>query len=262
MVQTKKNPYTKATILITTFALLTTTTIGIQVATNSARAQTPCDNGAITHSNTTIRPVILVHGYFEDSSIWSEWERLLKADGIPFCTVTFHNSDDSCGSAADHAQELAQIVKQVKSMTGQSQVNIVGHSKGGLDARVYLANNLGSSDVANLIMIGTPNAGTVAADVDAGFGSLDWCIPAKYDLTTLASAIRARQNIHTNYYTIAGDCLSIYSGVIPGPDDGIVPVSSVESLSYATSLGHTHDCHWILFGNAEFRLAEPILTSG
>ena len=37
-------------------------------------------------------------------------------------------------------------------------MNIVGHSKGGLDARVYLSN--GTHDVANLIMIGAPNAGS------------------------------------------------------------------------------------------------------
>ena len=37
--------------------------------------------------------------------------------------------------------------------TGQNQVNIVGFSKGGLDARVYLANDLANDNVANLIMI-------------------------------------------------------------------------------------------------------------
>ena len=38
------------------------------------------------------------------------------------------------------------------------QINIVAYSKGGLEARAYLANNLSNNDVANLIMIGTPNA--------------------------------------------------------------------------------------------------------
>ena len=32
--------------------------------------------------------------------------------------------------------------------TGQDKVNIVGHSKGGLDARVYLADNITRNDVA------------------------------------------------------------------------------------------------------------------
>ena len=64
----------------------------------------------------------------------------------------------------DHAKELGQIIKEVKMKTGQDKVNIVGHSKGGLDARVYLADNITRNDVANLIMIGTPNAGSPIAD--------------------------------------------------------------------------------------------------
>jgi hypothetical protein len=40
---------------------------------------------------------------------------------------------------------------------------MVGHSKGGLDARVYLAKS-GTYDVANLIMIGTPNGGNPLAN--------------------------------------------------------------------------------------------------
>jgi triacylglycerol esterase/lipase EstA (alpha/beta hydrolase family) len=75
---------------------------------------------------------------------------LLTQNGIPFCTVTFHQSStgDACGSAADHANELGQIVKEVKSIRGQQhQLNIVSHSKGGLDARKYVAQS-GTRDLA------------------------------------------------------------------------------------------------------------------
>ena len=41
--------------------------------------------------------------------------------------------------AAAHAKELSKKIKGIRSQTGQHQVNIVGHSKGGVDARVYLA---------------------------------------------------------------------------------------------------------------------------
>jgi MFS family permease len=108
------------------------------------------------------------------SWVFSDWQPLLKSDGIPFCTVTFHQSDDPCGSAKDHAKELGDIVGQVKNITGQKQVNIVGYSKGGLDARVYLAES-GTHDVANLIMIGTPNAGAPLATAD------DSCKPAVFN---------------------------------------------------------------------------------
>ena len=63
---------------------------------------------------------------------------------------------------AEHAKELSNIIGQIKKETGQNKMNIVAHSKGGLDARVYLANN--TKDVANLVMIGTPNAGSPLAE--------------------------------------------------------------------------------------------------
>jgi len=213
---------------------------------NLANAQiSPCDNGQIIGSSQ-ILPVILIHGYAEPSNVWSTWERLLSQNNIPFCTVSFHQSNDECGSAISHATELAQIVQQVKSMTGQNKVNIVAHSKGGLDARVYLANT-NTQDVANLIMIGTPNAGTPAAlldftDCPSGSGS---------DLLPGSPATQVIDRPQsTNYYTIAGNWLAndlCWNGIflvpdggncfIPGPDDGLVPVKSVQSSSNYFPLG-------------------------
>jgi triacylglycerol esterase/lipase EstA (alpha/beta hydrolase family) len=97
-------------------------------------------------------PVVLVHGLGEDASIWQEWEGLLTQHGIPFYTITFQKSDDKCGAAVAHDTELAERIQSIKSETGSGKVNIVGHSKGGIDARVYLAK--GTSEVENLIMIG------------------------------------------------------------------------------------------------------------
>ena len=228
--------------------------IGNKTSFNLANAQTStCDNGQIIRSSQ-ILPVILIHGYAEPSNVWSTWEQLLRQNNVPFCTVSFHQSDDECGSAISHAKELAQIVQQVKSMTGQNKMNIVAHSKGGLDARVYLADT-NTQDVANLIMIGTPNAGSPLAD---DFHNNDPCKPAVEDLRTNAADTTARQNTNTNYYTIAGECLS-FSPFIPEPNDEFVGVSSVESLSYSTSLGNTFHCHMSLLNQDEFMETLPVL---
>jgi Palmitoyl protein thioesterase len=198
-------------------------------------------------------------------------------------------------AAARHANELIQIVKKVKDFAQQhnimsNQVNIVAHSKGGLDARVYLDQS-GTHDVANLIMIGTPNGGDVLADDMSSFAIFafsDWenffCTPALYDLTTYADDISAQENTHTNYYTIYGDwnpslpkinCPAVYSHGIDWlnlqkeffltfnePNDGIVPASSVEKLpNYVrhTSLEPTHDCHTNLLSKPEFDIAKDVL---
>jgi pimeloyl-ACP methyl ester carboxylesterase len=217
-------------------------------------------------NSTKPLPVLLIHGYLADASTWSKWQDLLKKDGIAAYPITFNQSDDKCGSAADHAKELSDAIAKIKNQNGQSKVNIVGHSKGGLDARVFLAN--GTKDVANLIMIGTPNSGSPLAENN------NICAPAVYDLKPGAADTKVKSNPNTKYYTIAGDwnpnsgnCdlsfLSLTeqggSAMLPKPNDGMVPVSSVESLGYAHSLGHSKSCHSNLLSEYEYGLSKDIL---
>jgi triacylglycerol lipase len=216
-------------------------------------------------------PVLLIHGYASDASVWSKWKDLLKKDGITFYPITFYKSDDKCGSAADHAKELNLQVQQILgNMTGSGpkQVNIVSHSKGGLDARVFLANGTYSANkaVANLIMIGTPNAGSPIAQ------SSNICEPAVEDLKPGAADTKAGMNPNTKYYTIAGDwspsllinCPQLLGGIgyaqLPKPNDGLVPLSSVESQGYFHSLGHTSNCHSNLLSDKEYQLAKSVLV--
>jgi triacylglycerol esterase/lipase EstA (alpha/beta hydrolase family) len=157
-------------------------------------------NNNNTITNSTTLPVLLIHGYMEDASVWNKWIDLLKKDGISTAIypITFKQSDDGCGSAAEHAKELSNIIRQIKKETGQNKVNIVAHSKGGLDARVYLTNNT-TNDVANLLMIGTPNAGSPLAE------SCEVGTPAVYDLRPGAAATEVKMNPNTKYYIIACD---------------------------------------------------------
>jgi len=220
-------------------------------------------------SNSSTLPVLLIHGYMADATVWNKWMDLLKKDGIVAYPITFKQSDDKCGSAAEHAKELSKIIGQIKDETGQNKVNIVGHSKGGLDARVYLANE--TKDVANLVMIGTPNAGSPLAE------SSEVCTPAVYDLRPGSAATEVKMNPNTKYYTIAGEwdpklgnCqLSLFapmeqsgSSTLPKPNDGVVPLSSVESQEYFINLGHSKSCHTNLMSDYEYGLAKEVIVEG
>jgi len=222
-----------------------------------------------TSNNSTTLPVLLIHGYMEDAAVWNKWVDLLKKDGVSVYPITFKQSDDKCGSSAEHAKELSKIIGQVKDETGKNKVNIVGHSKGGLDARVYLANN--TKDVANLVMIGTPNAGSPLAE------SSEICTPAVYDLRPGAAATEVKMNPNTKYYTIAGDwnpklgncqltpALPMEksgSSTLPKPNDGMVPLSSVESQDYFINLGHSKSCHSNLMSEYEYGLAKDVIVEG
>ena len=226
--------------------------IAIGVAAFASLVNRPPE--ASTGGGNPSSSVLLVHGLGEDASMWKKWEELLAKDGIQYHTITFQDSDDKCGTAIAHAVELG---KRVDEILGDSQnyrqVNIVGHSKGGIDARVYLAN--GTQSVANLIMIGTPNSGTPIAE------RTSLCAPAVWDVLPEATATKAGLNPNTKYYTIAGDWEKNIGGnpMIPGPDDGLVPVSSAESDGYFQSLGRTEHNHIELLGEEEYNLARDVL---
>lgn len=246
-------------LIVTIASLLLTASSGVFFSV--ANAQSPsCDNGELQPSSSSNPlPVILLHGYKEVSFVWANWEHNLQLDGIQFCTVSFH-PDDVCGTAEHDAAEIAQIVQKVKSMTLQNQVNIVAHSKGGLDARLYLAKS-NTHDVANLIMIGTPNKGSPFADYRERH-NLDRLCPAIHDLTTHAAVINAPKNLNTRYFTIAGTCFPyLYTlwGSINEPNDGLVGVSSVQSHRFH-NLPLSPHCHMQLMGDYEYRLAYDILS--
>ena len=186
------SPIVIASIIIMMVIIISSSNIGnneslnlIEIAYGQSNTTNNTNSTAAT-TNSTKLPVLLIHGYMEDATVWNKWVDLLKKDGIPVYPITFKQSDDKCGSSAEHAKELSNIIGQIKEETGQNKVNIVAHSKGGLDARVYLANN--TKDVANLVMIGTPNAGSPLAE------SSEVCTPAVYDLRPGAAATELKMN--------------------------------------------------------------------
>ncbi|MGA7692295.1 MAG: alpha/beta fold hydrolase [Nitrososphaeraceae archaeon] len=237
---------TRMTIVIVTLATLGLFAPSIYGQNQSERQQQQTEEKPL--------PVLLVHGYAEDAAIWKKWEDMLRKDGIQFFTVTFKDSDDKCGSAKQHAIELEKMVQDIKEQSGAQKINIVGYSKGGLDARVFL-DITDTKDVANLIMIGTPNAGSPVAETNYA------CAPAVYDLRLGANATKAVINPNTKYYTIAGNWMPLTQGnlMIPGNDDGLIPVESVESQQYFQSLGRTEHGHAELLSEKEYQMSKDIL---
>src|SRR6056297_2131835 len=58
---------------------------------------------------------------------------------------------------------LIPKIEKVKKDTNSYKVDLICHSMGGLVARGYIQSNYYNNDVDNLIMIGTPNSGSVKA---------------------------------------------------------------------------------------------------
>ncbi len=115
----------------------------------------------ICHTNY---PILLVHGvFFRDSVRFNYWGRIPKELVTNGATV-FYGNHQSAAAIADSAGELAERIKQIVTETGCEKVNIIAHSKGGLDCR-YAIEHCGIKDcVASLTTINTPHRGCQFAD--------------------------------------------------------------------------------------------------
>jgi pimeloyl-ACP methyl ester carboxylesterase len=60
---------------------------------------------------------------------------------------------------AESADLLKDKIAEVKEQTGAAQVDLIGHSLGGLVARAYVQSNSDARDAAHLILLGSPNKG-------------------------------------------------------------------------------------------------------
>jgi triacylglycerol lipase len=109
-------------------------------------------------------PILLVHGvFFRDIKYFNYWGRVPKELQINGATV-FYGNHASASSVASSAEELSVRIKEILRETGAEKVNIVAHSKGGLDCR-YALSQLGMAPyVASLTTVNTPHKGCVFAD--------------------------------------------------------------------------------------------------
>ena len=109
-------------------------------------------------------PILLVHGvFFRDTKYFNYWGRIPKELEIHGARI-FYGNQASAASIADCARELTVRIRQILAETGAEKVNIIAHSKGGLDSR-YAIGKLGIGDcVASLTTINTPHRGCLFAD--------------------------------------------------------------------------------------------------
>lgn len=113
---------------------------------------------------STKYPILLVHGvFFRDTQYFNYWGRIPKELETNGATI-FYGNHSSAASIADSAAEIKTRIAEVLSETGAEKVNIIAHSKGGLDCRYAIANLGVGEQVASLTTINTPHRGCLFAD--------------------------------------------------------------------------------------------------
>lgn len=108
-------------------------------------------------------PIILVHGIaLKDSKVFRSFgkiDRKLREQG--YCVYV--STQDGFGTTANNAQQLKEQIECILQKENVEKVNLIAHSKGGLDCK-YLIKELGMEDnVASLTTLCTPHKGSPVA---------------------------------------------------------------------------------------------------
>jgi pimeloyl-ACP methyl ester carboxylesterase len=155
-------------------------------------------------------PVLLLHGMTQDAQCWYHCYGLGVAllpghrnDGLaPYLVhknkkvfaITFPHANGDQHAAG---RLVGDAVARIKELTGAKQVDIVGHSMGGIAGRVYTTSAFQDvryrGDVRKLITMGTPHLGTdLAFRMGALTGSIAPFIP-------LAGALMRRLHVNQDF---------------------------------------------------------------
>lgn len=107
-------------------------------------------------------PVLLTPGFSgQDLVYWNLFRRRLERDGYPVYTLTFPGL--GLQDIWTSAERLADRVDEILHATGAEQLNLVGHSLGGLVIRAYVQEMGGDENVGTCATLGTPHEGTLTS---------------------------------------------------------------------------------------------------
>ncbi|MGN9759334.1 esterase/lipase family protein [Streptomyces sp. SD31] len=103
-------------------------------------------------------PVVLLHGFIDNRSVFVLLRRSLAQHGR-HQVESLNYSPLTC-DIRTAAELLGRHIEGICERTGSRQVDIVGHSLGGLIARYYVQCLGGDRRVRTLVTLGTPHSGT------------------------------------------------------------------------------------------------------
>lgn len=108
-------------------------------------------------------PIILVHGIalkdYKFFKAFGRIEDILKSQGH----IVYTSTTDGFGTIENNANQLKEQILEVMQKHNVDKVNLIAHSKGGLDS-IYLIEHLGmENNIASLTTLSTPHRGSPIA---------------------------------------------------------------------------------------------------
>jgi pimeloyl-ACP methyl ester carboxylesterase len=194
------------------------------------------------------RPVVMVHGFNSNFHTWDNYlgpQGYLSAldldgfavgdgqmDGV-MNTGSLSDPAARTSTIAQNAAILKEYVDNVQELTGAEKVDLLVHSMGGMISRYYLDRVMTEADIAQLIILGTPMAGSACANLPAALGLL---LPASLEIQpAYMNNVFNQQIVHRQgvpFHALAGTKLldAIQSPCTPVPSDLVVTLDSVKAI--------------------------------
>ena len=190
------------------------------------------------------RPVVMVHGFISN---WETWQKYLGADGYlasiglqgfavgdrqePGVLNTGHteNPRQRTNTIAENADILQQYIAGVQKDTDAEKVDLLVHSMGGMISRYYIDRIMSNDNVAQVIFLGTPMAGSSCVFPLAALGFMQPAsleIQPSYMINIFNTQIVHRQGVP--FHMLAGTLLvdPLTSPCAEAPSDTVVALSS------------------------------------
>ena len=112
------------------------------------------------------RPVLLIHGYCNDGTVWAYLRHKLAKNGLgPIYIIHLGNP---FLSLQEYANCVLKKCEEIKKITGKPDVILIGHSMGGLIASMSAFQ---SESISTVITIASPLAGTKVAKIGIGLSA-------------------------------------------------------------------------------------------
>ena len=219
--------------------------VAATLAAASTLAILAAGGGAAAGATPVRDPVIVVNGLFGAGFAYEPLVARLRADGYQvwdFELPTLGTQD-----IRRSAQALDGFADGVRAQTGAAKVDLVGHSEGGLVSRTYVKYYGGAAEVDSLITLGTPNYGTVAANIARVF-TLGTCVGiTACEQMAIGSSFLAGLNAgddsignvaYTNIATVFDELVQPYTNSFLNAADGNITNKSLQSQCWLRFVGH------------------------
>jgi len=163
-------------------------------------------------------PILMVHGLGGSSAGWSTMISRLKSNGYDSRLLyTIDMQDNSVMCAESHITQISDKIEEIVSETGSTQVDVIGHSRGGTDLYAYVRYGNGVNRVRNWISL----AGANNYNCNSTYG------------TPPSDPTPGSQTLYTSIWSPDDGLVSEAWSVIDGAND--IEVAGVSHLQFPTS---------------------------